>query len=300
MRLTLFTPTYAPDFERFCLQRESIERCGIDIPHVAAVNDEDVEHFRKNVPHQKNLTILSTRDLLGQDLERRRKVWQISRRDYRYWITGKGVHGWAFQQLLKLAAPQVIHTRGILCLDSDTFFVGRVAESDFFSEDGRLHLYETEDDLDAEMAEWYAHSLRFFDLKPAHEPVRRYTHSPVPMDREVVGDMTQWIARRYGCAWTEAILNADRVMEYTTYGTYARHIDKLRRTSPARPALTLYYWWSEQAKALAEDFQARLEESRARMVLINSNTQTPVGLARELCLGVWPRSSELAYGGAKA
>lgn len=284
--ITLYTPTYARDYERFCLQRESIERCGIDLPHVAVVNHEDLPLFQ-NVPHRRGLTVLSARDVLPAWYDRRRKVWGYSRRDYRYWITGRGIHGWLFQQLLKLASPKVVQTPGIVCLDSDVLFVGNVTSDDFFAPDGRLHLYETTDDLDTEMAEWYAHSLRFLGEKVAGVPLRRYTHAPVPMHRDVLLDLQRFIETRHGKPWMEAIIAADRIMEYTTYGTYARHIDGLKRVIPMAPGLTLYYWWRDQIESLDAGLDQQVAAASAKMILINSNIGRSVESYREKIAQLW-------------
>ncbi len=284
--ITFFTPSYALDFARFCLQRESLERCGIDLPHVVVVNDEDVPLFRAT-PHRANLTILSTRDVLPPSFERRRKVWRISRKDYRYWITGPGICGWSLQQLLKLASPDVIGAKAIVCLDSDTFFVDRVTADDFYADDGRLHLYETTDDVDVQMAEWQAHSLRFLGQGDLGVPVRRYTHSPVPLHRDLVLALRQQIEKLHGMFWMDAILQADRIMEYTTYGVFARHVDNLRHACPTTPSLALYYWWAKQAENLQANFNRQLAESNAKMVLINSNVGLPVESYRELVSAAW-------------
>ena len=74
--VTFVTPTYAGDFERFCLQQESIERLEINIPQVAVVQDEDRALFDR-LTYRKNLTIVSTRDVLPAAIESRRlrKHW---------------------------------------------------------------------------------------------------------------------------------------------------------------------------------------------------------------------------------
>jgi hypothetical protein len=294
LSVSLFTPTHASDFERFCLQRESIETCEIDIPHVAVVNHEDVALF-KRTPHQRGLTILSAREVLPPAYDRRRAVWRISRRDYRYWITGRGIHGWLLQQLLKLASPAVVRTDGIICLDSDVFFVDQVTASDFIAPDGRLHLYETTDDIDAEMAEWYAHSLRFLSQKVTSAPLRRFTHAPVPMLRELLVELQQFIEEQRGRPWMEAIIQADRVMEYTTYGVYARHIDKLSRVCPIKPSLAHYYWWAHEAQNIEDHFADQIASSKPKMILINSNIGLDVGVCRRLLLPIWE-----SQGGRKA
>src|SRR5207237_4501739 len=140
-------------------------------------------------------------------MDRRRQVWGIRRRDYRYWITGSGVHGWMAQQFMKLAATSVVQTEAYVCLDSDTFFIGPASESDFFAPDGRVHLYETENDVDIEMAEWYAHSLRFLGLRETGVALRRFTHAPVPMHRGVVIDMRNHIEKQHGQDWMDAMLS---------------------------------------------------------------------------------------------
>jgi len=287
MSATLVTPTYSRDFERFAFLRESIERCGIDLPHIAIVDTESVPQFR-DIPHKKNLTLLSSEDILGRTMDRRRQVFGIRRRDYRYWITGKGVHGWMAQQLMKLAAARVVTTDAMICLDSDTFFVDRVTAADFTTPDGRVHLYETSDDLDVEMAEWYAHSLRFLGVREVGVTLRRFTHSPVPMHTQVVRDMQTEIEKQHGMNWMEAMIQAERITEYTTYGTYARHIDNCRRTAPVPPALTLYYWWKTEGARLAEDFDTRVSQIKPKMVLINSNMGIPVEEYRQLAMRVWP------------
>ena len=86
--VTLVTPSYAKDIERFTLQRESIERCGIDLPHCALVNHEDLPLFAK-IPFQRNLRILSTQDLLPPRFEARRLGGASG--DAR-WPTGGGDH----------------------------------------------------------------------------------------------------------------------------------------------------------------------------------------------------------------
>jgi uncharacterized protein DUF6492 len=281
------TPTFARDYERFSLQRESIERCGIDIPHLAIVNHEDLPRFA-DLPFRRNLTLISTADALPASFERRRKLWGTRRRSNpRHWFIGRGIHGWMIQQLIKLAAPSYTDAETIICLDSDLFFVDRVTAGDFAAADGRLHLYETEDDLDAQMAEWYAHALRFLGLPTMGQPPRRFTHAPVPWRRDVLADLHRFIERRHGRFWMDAVADADRLAEYTLYGTYARHIDELKRATPVRPDLTLYYWWPDEARTFEADFHARLAAGNARAVLVNSNLERPAASYRALAERAW-------------
>ena len=285
--VTLVTPSYANDIERFTLQRESIERCGIDLPHCALVNHEDLALFEQ-IPFQRNLRILSTRELLTPRFEARRIGWGRPRRELAHWRGRPGIHGWYIQQLLKLAAPKVVETEGIVCLDSDTFFVDRVTADDFFAPDGRMHLYETDDDVDCEMGEWYIHSLRFLGESLRNRPIRRTTHSPVPMHRQVVLDLQAHIEQQHGVFWMEAMERAESIMEYSTYGAFARYVDKLQRTIPTRPdTLCLYYWFSEDMETLFSDLVERVRVRKPKAVLINSNHGRPVSSYRALIEQAW-------------
>ena len=281
------TPTFARDLDRFVLQRESIERCGIDIPHIAVVNHEDLPQFA-GLPHRKNLTVISTADALPARFETRRKLWGVRRRNHpRHWFSGRGIHGWGIQQLLKLAAPAYTDAESIICLDSDLFFVDRVTAEDFTAADGRLHLYETEDDLDAQMAEWHAHALRFLGLPTMGQAPRRYTHAPVPWRRDVLLDLHRFIEQEHCRSWMDAVIDADSIAEYTLYGTYGRHIDGLNRVVPARPNLTLYYWWPGNEETIESKFHERLAASNAKAVLVNSNLDRPAASYRALAECAW-------------
>jgi hypothetical protein len=284
--VTLVTPSYAKDLERFTLQRESIERCGIDLPHCVLVNHEDLALFEK-IPFRRNLRILSTRELLPPRFEARRLGWGKPRRSLAHWKGRPGIHGWYIQQLLKLAAPQVVETEGIVCLDSDTLFVDRLTADDFFAPDGRMHLFETED-TDCEMGEWYIRSLKFLGESLRNRPVLRTTHSPVPMHRQVMLDMQTHIEKQHGVFWMEAMARTEMIMEYSTYGAFARYVDKLRHVVPARPQpLSLYFWWSEDMDHLLTDLVERVQATRPKTVLINSSHGRPVSAYRALIEQAW-------------
>jgi hypothetical protein len=269
------TPTFGRDYERFCLQRESMENCGIDIPHVAVVHDEDLAMFRRT-PHQKNLTLVSTRDVLPPALEKRRRLWGVRRRDnWRNWFSRKGVHGWMTQQIVKLASPAVAQAEGIVCLDSDVVFVNRVTAADFFDEQGRLHLNETSADLDAEMADWFCRSMKFWGVPLKQQTLRQYIHPLSPMHRQVLLDMHAAIESRYHQPWHQAIIEQN-VFEYMTYGVYCRFVDGLKRQVPVAPRLCVYYWWPEQAEQIEADFARRVGQSAAKAVWIQSTMDVPV------------------------
>jgi len=287
--VTFVTPTYAGDFERFCLQRESIERFEISIPQVAIVHDEDLPLF-KTVPHQRGLSIISTRAVLPRRIEARRQNWGRSRRDPRFWLARPPIHGWMTQQLSKLASPVVVDTEGIVCLDSEILFLAPVTASDFYSDDGRLQLYETEHDIDAEMADYTIRSMEFLGVKLTHQAVKRYTHAPAVFHRTVLLNMQQFIEDRFGKSWIQSVLDAKGLTEYATYGVFSRHLDGLEHQSPATPGLCTYYWWPEQLLTIEHDFVRRATHANARAVLVNSNLGLSLAVLRKLVETAWKAS----------
>jgi hypothetical protein len=284
--VTLLTPTYAGDLARFSLQRESIERCGIELPHVAIVQHEDLSRFR-DIPHQRGLTLISSRDVLPRHIERRRIAWGLRRRDPRRWFAGPPIHGWATQQFIKLASPAVILAEGIVCLDSDLVFIRPTTAADFYAVDGKLHLYETFDDVDAEMAEWTGRSMKFLGVKATHKPVSRFTHSPVPFHRQVLLDLQKHIEKRHGRHWIDAILRFGMVMEYSTYGVYAKYVDELTRVTPTAPPLSVYFWWPEEAAEIERTFDSRVSDSGAKIVAVQSNNGMQPAMYRALIERTW-------------
>ncbi len=270
------------------LQRESFDRCGIDIPHVAVVDHEDLSAFR-DMPFQKGLTLVSTREVLSRTLEDRRRVYRLRRRNPEWWqrrLSGPGVHGWGVQQVIKLASPRVTDSEVIVCMDCDTLFAGPVAGKDFYAEDGRPCLYETTTEIDAEMASWPNAAMRFLGVKPTGKALYRYTHSPVVFRREVLTDLHRHIAERHGRPWDTAFIDGG-VTEYAVYGVYAREVDQLRRVAPIGPELSCYFWWPAEVARIHEQLESRLRQTNARILGIQSNTGVSVSELRDLLTPWW-------------
>jgi len=282
--LTLLTPTFARDIDRFRLQRESIEQCGIELPHIAVVHDEDVEQFQ-SVPHRKNLRILSTSEVLGANIDRRRRAFRVRRLNPLHWTVRKPIAGWMNQQLVKLAAAQFIETDAVAALDSDIFFIDRVTAEDFHT-GGKLHLYETTTNIDVQMAEWLCRSMKFLGINPAGQPLKQYIHHPFLMHREVLREFYASVSQRAGKPWIEAVLDGN-VFECTTYGAFARHIHGMKLLEAAEPRLTLSYWWPEQVASFERDFLERVRGGSYKIVLIQSNAAKDTAEYRRLIEQAW-------------
>ena len=283
-RVTFLTPTYERDLKRFTLLRESMERCDIDIPHIAVVQDEHLAQF-KAIPFQRGLTLLSTREALPPDIERRRTARGYPRKNPMHWISPKPIVGWASQQIVKLCAPSYIDCEGILCLDSDVFFVDRVDEADFFTTDGRLHLYEKDREFTVETITWMAQSMRALQVPLGQDPYL-YVHNPVPLSRTVLQSMQARLEEIHGKSWIEVFLE-NNLTEYTTYGVYARYVNGLKGLEPVRPPYTLNYWHEGQLQGYTDSLVTRVEAERARIVCISAAIGRDVTEYRPLIERLW-------------
>ncbi len=283
-RATFFTPTFARDLERFTLLRESMERCGVAIPHIAVVQHEDLHLFEK-IPFKQGLTLLSSRDVLPPDIESRRTQRNLSRWNPTRYITPRSILGWMVQQLVKVSAPDFVDTEAILCLDSDVFFARNITEDMFFTQDGKLHLYADPDVCTVETVMWMATSMKAFNVPYSKRP-SCFIHNPVPIHREVMLEMRQFLEKTYNKRWIDAFLEC-QLTEYTSYGVYARDVNNMKHHHLTKPPYTLNYWVAEEMENIESDLIEKISDTDVRIVLINSSAGRPVSEYRHLVEKAW-------------
>lgn len=261
--VTLVTVTCRRDLDRLALQRASIERLGIALPHLVIVDDDCA------VAPAPGLTVVRKRALLARP------------------VRARAGGGWREQQLVKLAAAQLVDTDGVVLLDSDVFFVRPVSGADFASHDGRLHLYESPVGLDAEMAAWPAAAMRFLGIEPQRQPVRRYTFAPMVMARRLVGDLCAAVEARHRRPWCDALVRAPDVMEYTLYGVFVRGCGHADAVAPVEPTLARACWWFDDVDRLAATILD--PDPAVRAVLVQSNLGVEPAHYRGWAEAAWAR-----------
>ena len=282
--VTFVSPTFEKDLQRFALLRESMERCEIDIAHIAVVQHEDLPLF-ENIPFRHKLTLLSSRDVLPADIEARRTAKSFRRHHPYHWIKPRPIGGWATQQVVKLSAPQYVQTDGIVCLDSDVFFVNRVEEHEFYGPDGLLHLYENDRDFTVETVLWMARSMRALKIPLGHAPLL-YIHHPLPLHRQVALGLQSCLEQIHGRRWIDVFLDLD-LTEYTSYGVYARFVNGLKHVTPVKPPFTLSFWNDEQLEGYTETLLNRITARGTKVVCINSGIGRTVDEYRSIVEKAW-------------
>jgi hypothetical protein len=287
--VTLLSPTYEGDLPQFAFLRESLERCCVDLPHVAVVHEEDLPRFRE-LPHQKNLTLIGTRQVLGRKMERRRRSRPHRPRHPMYWVGPGPLHGWMSQQLIKLAAPRVIDTPAYVCIDSDTVCLRHFTADDFHEPDGRLHLYETQQDMDAETAGWTYEAMRFLRLNVQRVQLRKFTHVPTPMRVETVLGLHKRIEQVRGGRWMQAI-DHHHITECAAYGAWARFGTDMHGLASAPAPMSWYFLWGDEVAALEQTFAAGAANPSRKFLILQSKRSDRVATLHRAVRQFWQASA---------
>jgi hypothetical protein len=288
-RATLLTCGYRKDIERFALLRESYERCGVEIPHVAVVHTEDLSLFR-DLPWQRHLTLLTTAQVLPKHIERGRTAQVYRRRHPLHWIGRKPIGGWWTQQMVKLSSPDFISTPGILSLDSDAFFVRPIQDEDFFAVSGRLHFYEAREGITVTNANWLGRAMHFLGVS-TDNPVRQYIHNPVPMHREVILGLRRCIEAKYKKHWIAAML-AWNATEYCSYAVFAKYLNNLDHLELVRPQVSQSYWTEKDVVDFQTGFPARLRDPMVKIASVQQHTGLTLADFRTPLEAAWSRLTE--------
>lgn len=236
--LAFVTPTYRHDFERFALLRRSIEAFDQGhIPHFAIVDSEDFEDFQKlGIP---NVEVISSADLLAQDVESRRiaynnsggrhyKRFQRSMNKRFGWFPNSKYYGWHIQQILKFAAIESLPFRTQVVFDSDIVVTGPFG-IDTFVKSGKPVLYEKESTLAKAIPPkgWLYNACKIQDVEPylnAGAPNLDYVAVPFVFDKETTHQLLKHIELIHSKDWWDCFLQQPlgQWSEFMTYGVYVR------------------------------------------------------------------------------
>ena len=287
MSFVYVTPTYRGDLERFRFLRESMVAVGVTQPHLAIVQTEDVARFRRAVPGD-GLTIVPSREVLAPRVERLRR---LSRRAaVRHALPSRlRVHGWIAQQLVKLAAVDLVDAPVAVPLDSDAFFLRPIPDSMH----DRAYLHEFVDAAAGPRTKrYYTAAESILGLPPGTgDPRRTYVSLVVPLSVEVTRDLRAHLDERHG-DWATALVRHDAT-EYTTYGLFARHVQGLAKVEPVDRRLSAAFY-----EFTPELFASVLREAAAdpgvHLGMVHSHLPVPGSVFEPVVREVWRELPTLA------
>lgn len=210
--------------------------CDVQLPHVVVVPNDERSLF---APFEAgtDLRVLTERDVLPSRLARQLDRGPSLGDRIRHRMTGRRFlrlyWGWMIQQYVKLSMASVVDTSMWVCIDSDSFFVRHMDETDFRSSRGRPILLELIDcPTGPSSIEFRDASAHLLGITPERlDPRALYTSWIVPMERDVVEELLRFLEGRHKGHWWEAMAESGAT-EYETYGLFAHHVHALRNVDP--------------------------------------------------------------------
>ncbi len=221
-KLTIITPSYAPDFQRCQVLCESLRR------FVSGHSEQVIIIDRRDEALFRQLTGPGVRLLLKEDIL---PGWLRQLPFGRKWwlnLRGLPVRGWILQQIVKLSVAEAIDADIFIFADSDVAFVRPFDVSAVLRDDGRVRLFRAprkpEDFRDPRHCAWYRHAGKVFGLNGDAFQQSDYISQLVTWRRDTLNRLTERIAEHGGRRWQAVLANTLDFSEYTLYGVFAEHV----------------------------------------------------------------------------
>jgi hypothetical protein len=290
--VTLLTPCYKADVERLAFLRESLMACGVDLPHVVVVPDDD-RHLFERFESQPGLSVRTYAEVLPAQLVKRLDRGPTIPDRVRHRLTGRHLlkmyWGWMAQQYVKLCAGSVVDTTMWVCVDSDIFFVQKMTVENFLSPSGRPLLlqlvdYPLGDDEVPPAIAFRNSAARLLGIRPEQLETRHiYSGWIVPFHRAVVDELLDYLGRRSKRAWWEVMAQFGAT-EYETYGLFARHIHGLRDVEPEDHR---WCWLFYDVDNFAELLRYAITETEASAAMVDAHLDCDLSAIHDSVRSQW-------------
>ncbi|AYG03183.1 DUF6492 family protein [Gryllotalpicola protaetiae] len=232
-RLTVMTPSYAPDFDSFVRLHRSVQRfTNADVQHIAIVPSADRDLFASI--DDSRLQVVDYRELLPRSvvqtgwiahaaarvprLPRGARIAAINLR--RPWPP---LRGWVIQQLAKLAAASAVEDGVIVFLDSDAELIRPIDASTFSRTDGTVRFYRKPDAVTDETSRhmgWHRVARELIGTQPLPGPRPDFIAGLVTWNPAIVRACLAEIENVTGRRWVEAVGGRRDFSEYQLYGEF--------------------------------------------------------------------------------
>jgi len=234
-RMSVITPSFAPDFELCAdLHRSVLEHSPESVHHHIIVPRCDLELFGRLAGLRTHIRCES--DLLPPSFVR----VPFSKFTLNLHRPIPPVRGWILQQVIKLAAVAASEDDVVLLVDSDIEFI-RPFGVETFVRNGVVRFYGKPDEIDERLPRhviWHRVAL-----PPAEPPYTDYISSLLAWDPTIVRRMLARVTATTGRPWTTAIARQLHFSEWTLYGVFVDHVIGAPATSFASDdPLCLAYW----------------------------------------------------------
>jgi hypothetical protein len=217
--VAVVTPSYAGDFEICRLLNEGVlSFFPHGVKHYIIVDRADLRLF--SALRDSRVTIVAKEDLVPglRHIPATR----------RWFVPGTllPVHGWLVQQIVKIAATEVVRERLLIFADSDVM-IARPVDCATFFRDGKPRLFCRPGGITSTMTshvQWYQTACRLLDVPPVDPPMEDYIGQIVTWDRDLSRQMRAHVEKVACVRWVEAVTRSRRFSEYLLYGIFVDRV----------------------------------------------------------------------------
>ncbi|MGC9456243.1 MAG: DUF6492 family protein [Halothiobacillaceae bacterium] len=287
-RTVIMTPTWAGDLAHFKVMRASLERSPLaGLPHYVVVQDEDLELFSA-FRGRDGLTLLSTRDVLPEEVERRRvrarqlsgfwgrHVTRISgsmRRVF-HWPQWPAYTGWHTQQLCKLQLAMALDCDTAVVIDSDVVVTKSADIRDFHSDSGVVCFarWQKRSALRGKVAHWQAESERLVGIGTVPEVVNICFDTPFVFDQALLAQALADLESRLGKSWWRALLDSPprRWSEFGFYKAFLQSRAPQLDLDWREPEFSRYLYDSSDPDRVVNQVRAFMQDPAVHYITIHS------------------------------
>jgi Family of unknown function (DUF6492) len=272
-RMSVFTKSFAPDFELCAaLNRSVLENSLETIHHNIFVPRSDLKLFGRLAGPRTHVHCEA--DLLPRSFIRVpfSNIMINLRRPF------PPVRGWIQQQVLKLAAIAASEDDAVLVVDSDVEFI-RPFNAEMFVRDGKVRFFRGLNQIDRRLPRhmtWHRVARALLGLPPAEPPFPDYISSPLAWDPGIVRRMLTRVAVKTGLPWPTAIAGQLDFSECVLYGVFVDSVMGAQADPfVSDDSLCLAYWENTPLKLeVSAQFVGGIRPTDIAAV-IQSKSRTP-------------------------
>lgn len=230
-KITVITPSYLPDIERFAILRESIKTFYPNSNHLAIIDYRHLSEFNERFGSESGLTIISSKEILPRALVRQMQLrngffWKgVERIAWKLWLESNAIRGWKIQQIAKIHALSEISTEIGVFLDSDVFIYRTLSDSNFTKADSTILL-----ESDAKNAEDYSLDVATYVVlkEKLHKvtELKNYIHVGATFKKRTAKNLLSVANARCNGRFEQVFLEQPLPSEYNMLGHIASNYEE--------------------------------------------------------------------------
>nr|WP_297403114.1 DUF6492 family protein [uncultured Marinobacter sp.] len=288
--IVIITPTWAGDWEHFRLMRASLESSPLaNLSHYVVVQTEDLPLFEE-FRDREGLELLSTKDVLPEEVEVRRKQAKILSRVLGRtvtkllgslnrlisWPKWPSYTGWHTQQLCKLKLASELDCDIAIILDSDIVVTPSASISDFSNAQAVRCFadWKPRNLLTGKVRNWISVSESAAGVKNANKIANTYFDTPFIFHRKPLRSALAYLEAQGGGHWWQELLRLPprRWSEFGYYKAFLEHHVDSKSVEWYEPSFTRYVYDTHDAEYVVDAVKTMLADPDVHYITIHSHS----------------------------